>query len=82
MSSHANFSLLNGAGVGVNDNSKALGFVVLIPIAFDIILGNLYNRKIATRWKKIVIGSVLSRAILMSRYSNCHVIMLIFTRFW
>ena len=49
MSSHANFSLLNGVGVGVNDNSKALGFVVLIPIAFDIILGNLYSRKIATR---------------------------------
>ena len=30
MSSQPNFSLLNGAGVGANDNSKALGFVVLI----------------------------------------------------
>ena len=33
MSGHANFILLNGTWLGANDSSKALGFVVLSPVA-------------------------------------------------
>ena len=33
MLGHANFILPNGTWLGVNDSSKALGFVVLSPVA-------------------------------------------------
>ena len=33
MSGHANFILPNGTWRGANDSSKALGFVVLSPVA-------------------------------------------------